>query len=102
MVLIGQVREPCLILCSRRANAATGHRVPLIASWCTTAPFAPFFVFAMQMVPLSAVSSVARSAEGSRRIPFHHRRMLHFRRAIVRLRFFRLIAGVVYSPTSSR
>jgi hypothetical protein len=101
-VLIGQVGGLCLMLCSRRANAATGHRVPPIASWCTTAPFVPFFVFAMQMVPLSAVSSVARSVAGSRRIPLHHRRISHFRRAIVRLRRFFLPAGVVYSPTRSR
>ena len=93
-MLIGQVWEPCLILCSRQASAATWNRVPPIALWCTTAPFVLFFVFSMQMVPLSAVSSVARSAKGSRRIPLHHRRMSHFRRAIVRLQRFRLIVGV--------
>ena len=61
-MLIGQVGEPCFMLCNRRASAAAGHRVPPIASWCTTAPFVPFFVLAMQMVALSEVSSVVSAA----------------------------------------
>ena len=87
---------------SRWVNAVTGHRVPPIVSWCITAPYVPFFVFAMQMVPLSAVSSFASSSKGSRRFPLYHRQMLHFCREIVLLRRVCLSAGVVYSPTHSR
>ena len=102
MMLIGQVGDPCCMLCSRRASAPTGHRVPPIASWCTTAPFVPFCVFAMQMVALSAESSVASSDDWFRRCPLHHRQMSHFRSAMVRFRRFAFRAGVVYSPTCSR
>ena len=76
------------MLCFCWANAATP-----IASWCTTSPFVPFFVLAMQMVALSAVSSVASPTKGFRRWPLHHRRMSHFRSEIVCLRRFALSAG---------
>ena len=56
--LMGQVAEPPAMLCTRRARAATGHTGPPMASWCTTAPFVPFLVLAMQMVALSAVRRV--------------------------------------------
>jgi hypothetical protein len=51
-VLIGHCLEPSWILCSRLAKAATGHRWPPMASWCTTAFFVPFMVLAMQIVAL--------------------------------------------------
>ena len=101
-MLIGQVDETCPMLCILLASAATGHSVPPIASWCTTTPFVPFFVCAMQIVALSAVISVVSGALGSRSRPLHQRRMSDLRKAMVRFLHFRINAGVVYSPTRSR
>ena len=101
-MLIGQVDEPWPMLCILLASAATGHSVPPIASWCTTAPFVPFFVCAMRIVALSAVISVVSGALGLRSRPLHQRRMSHLCNAMVRFLRFRINAGVVYSPTRSR
>jgi hypothetical protein len=101
-VLIGHCLEPGLILYNLLANAATGHRCPPMASWCTTAFFVPFLVLAMHIVALSAVRRVARGAFGLRSTPRHHKRMSHLRSAIVRFTRCAVGAGVVYSPTRRR
>jgi hypothetical protein len=90
----------CWMLATRRAMAATGHIGPPIASWCSTAPFVPFFVCAMHMVALSARMSARSPAKCG--IIFHpcHNLMLQSRRAIVL--FVLALCGVVYSPTRRR
>ena len=84
----------------RRASAAIGHIGPPKASWWMTAPLVPFLVFAMQIVALSAVMSVASVAECGRGSPCRHNRTSQLRIGMVRLS--RGDPGHVYSPTLSR
>jgi hypothetical protein len=99
---VGHVREPCLILLTCCGRAATGHQAPPIALWCTTAPFVPFLVWAMQIVALSAVRRMGSGEEMSNSLPLRHRRILHFCSAVVRFRRCAAGAGVVYLPTRRR
>jgi hypothetical protein len=104
--LIGHLGDfACWMFAMRWARADTGHIGPPNASWCTTAPFVPFLVFAMQIVVLSAVSSVVNPAEWGISTPFRHIQISQSLRAIVRLALGGCPLGglgVVYSPTWRR
>ena len=90
----------CWMLATRRAKAATGQIRPPIASWCTTAPFVPFLVCAMDMVALSACMSARSPAECGIIFPRYHNQMSQSRRGTVL--FVLTWCGVVYSPTWRR
>ncbi len=90
----------CWMLATQRAMAATGQIRPPIASWCTTAPFVPFLVYAMHMVVLSACISARSTAECGIMFPRYHNLISQSRRGIVLFVLAR--CGVVYSPTRRR
>ncbi len=87
----------CWMLATRRAMAVTGHIGPPITSWCTTAPFVPFYVCTMYMVALSAHMSTRSPTKCGIIFPPCHNLMSQSRRAIVL--FVLTLCGMVYSPT---
>jgi hypothetical protein len=99
--LIFPLAGPAWMFATLRASAATGQIDPRPRLWCTTAPFVPFFVCAIHIVALSACNSITNPAECEMRCPsLVHRRISQSRNGMVR--FFRGVAGDVYSPTRRR